>query len=75
MLYYRLFILDHDDNLITGIDLRSPCDEEALDWSCFVLPPGRTGELWCATRFVGRAVPAADSQRGHECREPVVLSA
>jgi len=54
--YYRFFILDQDDNLLTGVDLRAETDEEALDWSNFVLQPGRTGELWCGARCIGRVI-------------------
>jgi hypothetical protein len=64
IMLYRLFILDHDDNLITGVDLRSYSDEEALDWAGFVLSRGRIGELWCGTRRVGRAAPACDQPGG-----------
>ncbi len=72
-MYYRLFILDKDENLITGIDLQAASDAEALTWASFVLSPGRIGELWCGTRCAGRAVPASDRTRsralgfrGHE---------
>jgi hypothetical protein len=53
---YRFFILDQDDNLVTGLNLHAGSDEEALDWGNFVLQPGRTGELWCGTRYVGRVI-------------------
>ncbi len=62
-MYYRLFILDNDENLITGLDYDSPRDDDALVWASFVLPPGRIGEVWCGTRRVGRAAPA-DSRPG-----------
>jgi hypothetical protein len=67
-MYYRLFILDKNDNLVTGVDLRSTSDDEALDWAGFVLSPGRIGELWCGTRLVGRAAPADDRPRGQRFR-------
>jgi hypothetical protein len=57
--YYRLFILDQDDNLVTGVDLRGESDEEALEWTGFVLQAGRIGELWCGTRRVGRVTSTA----------------
>jgi hypothetical protein len=55
---YRFFILDQDDNLVTGLNLHAGSDEEALDWGNFVLHSGRTGELWCGTRYVGRVLSA-----------------
>jgi hypothetical protein len=67
-MYYRLFILDRDENLVTGVDYQSPRDDEALDWASFVLAPGRIGELWCGTRRVGRAAPLDDGPPGTELR-------
>jgi len=54
MAIYRLFILDAQENLINGVDLGSSSDDEALEWSSFVLPPERIGELWRGARRVGR---------------------
>jgi hypothetical protein len=62
MNYYRLFILDQDDNLVSGVDLRGDTDEEVLVWAGFILQAGRIGELWCGTRYVGRV--AATSPAG-----------
>jgi hypothetical protein len=56
---YRFFILDQDDHLVTGVDLRAETDEEALDWGNFLLQHGRIGELWCGTRRVGRMTSSA----------------
>ncbi len=55
---YRFFILDQDDNLVNGLNLHAGSDEEARDWGHFVLEPGRTGELWCGTRYVGQLISA-----------------
>jgi hypothetical protein len=60
---YRLFILDAHENLVSGVDLRSDSDDEALEWSSFVVLPHRIGELWCGTRCVGRIERAQAGKR------------
>jgi hypothetical protein len=70
---YRLFILDAEDNLVSGVDLRSESDDEALDWSSVVVRPDSVGELWCGSRCVGRiehayAAPRATATIGLPCK-------
>jgi len=54
MTVYRLFILDMQDNLVSGVTLETASDREAMEWSSQILFPERIGELWCGTRCVGR---------------------
>jgi hypothetical protein len=53
MRMYRLFILDESDALVSGVDLRSDCDGEAMAWAAFILQAHFAGEVWCGTRYVG----------------------
>jgi hypothetical protein len=62
MFIYRLFILDDHENFVSGVDLGSDCDDEALEWTAYVLPSQRIGELWCGTRCVGRINHVRTSQ-------------
>jgi hypothetical protein len=66
MALYRLFILDVQDNLVSGVDLRAESDREALEWSSYVLYPERIGELWCGTRCVGRIHTTNGARNGIE---------
>jgi hypothetical protein len=59
---YGLFILDGSDALVSGFDLRSDCDREAMGWAAFMVQARFAGELWCGTRYVGRVQAAG-------CRE------
>jgi hypothetical protein len=69
MSLFRLFILDLQDNLISGVDLQAESDREAMEWASFVLYPERIGELWCGTRCVGRIHYSRGARSGMEGAE------
>jgi hypothetical protein len=71
MALFRLFILDLQDNLVSGVDLRAETDREAMEWASFVLYPERIGELWCGTRCVGRIQHAHGARNGMQSAQRI----
>lgn len=71
MALFRLFILDLQDNLVSGVDLRAETDREAMEWASFVLYPERIGEVWCGTRCVGRIHHASGARNGIESAQRI----
>ncbi len=66
MALFRLFILDLQDNLVSGIELRAESDHEAMEWASFVLNPEHCGEVWCGGRCVGRVTQSKGAGNGME---------
>ncbi len=71
---YRLFILDLQGNLVSGVDVRSADDDEALLWASYIITPDRVGEVWRGTRYVGQASAAHADKLAAETAVPCATS-
>ena len=52
--YYRIYLLDHNDRIVTGSDTDCQNDEAALVWAATTLGTDARAEVWQGTRCLGR---------------------
>jgi hypothetical protein len=54
MTYYRIYMLDHKNRIVTGSDADCPNDAAALAWAATTLGTDARAEVWQSTRCLGR---------------------
>jgi len=54
MAYYRIYMLDHKNRIITGSDADCANDAAALAWAATTLGTDARAEVWQRARCLGR---------------------